>query len=193
MPMTKARLVLILLVALGLFGRAAGRLLVVNRPEHADVILVLAGETELRPERGVELLQAGYAPRLILDVSTQEMIFNLTLPELAQRWLNSVPQSQQMSVCPISGLSTRDETHEADQCMRRVHAHNVLLVTSDFHTRRASSIFEHQLPQYHFSVTAAYNPPKFGTRWWENREWAKTTFYEWVRLFWWEAVDRWRS
>src|SRR5215472_11615665 len=118
--MTKARLILILLVAVALFGLAAGRFLVVNRPEHADVILVLAGETELRPQRGVELLQAGYAPRLILDVSTQEMIFNLTLPELAQRWLNSVPQSQQMSVCPISGLSTRDETHEADQCIRRV-------------------------------------------------------------------------
>jgi uncharacterized SAM-binding protein YcdF (DUF218 family) len=191
--MTKVRLILILLVAVAFFVFAAGRLLVVNHPEHADVILVLAGETQVRPQRGVELLQAGYAPRLILDVSRREMVFNSTLPDLAQRWLNSLPESQQMSVCAISGLSTREETHEADQCIRRFNAHNVLLVTSDFHTRRASSIFEHELPRYHFSVTAAYNPPTFGTAWWRNREWAKTTFYEWVRLFWWEAVDRWRS
>jgi hypothetical protein len=191
--MTKVRLILILLVAGALFVFAAGRLLVVGHPEHADVVLVLAGETEVRPHRGVQLLQAGYAPRLILDVSRREMVFNSTLPELAQRWLNSLPQSQQMSVCPISGFSTRQEAREADQCIRRLNAHNVLLVTSDFHTRRASSIFEHELPQYHFSVTAAYNPSKFGTRWWKNREWAKTTFYECVRLFWWEAVDRWRS
>lgn len=191
--MTKLRLILILFAAAAFFVLAAGRLLVVNHPEHADVILVLAGETESRPQRGVELLQAGYAPRLILDVSTREMIFNLKLPDLAQRWVGSLDQSQQISVCPIAGLSTRDETHEANQCIRRVNAHNVLLVTSDFHTRRASSIFEHELPQYHFTVTAAYNPPTFGTAWWRNREWAKTTFYEWVRLFWWEAVDRWRT
>jgi len=191
--MTKVRLILISLVAVLFFVFAAGHLLVVNHPEHADVILVLAGETEVRPRRGVELLQAGYAPRLILDVSRREMVFNSTLPELAQLWLNSLPESQQMSVCPISGLSTREETHEADQCIRRLNAHSVLLVTSDFHTRRAISIFEHELPQYHFSVTAASNPPTFGTAWWRNREWAKTTFYEWVRLFWWEAVDRWRS
>jgi hypothetical protein len=191
--MIKVRLILILLVAAAVFALTAGRLLVVDHPEHADVILVLAGETQLRPQRGVELLQAGYAPGLILDVSTREQVFNSTLPELAQRWVNSLPQGQQISVCPISGLSTREETHEAEQCIRRVNAHNVLLVTSDFHTRRASSIFEHELPKYHFSVTAAYNPTSFGIAWWQNREWAKTTFYEWVRLFWWETVDRWRS
>ncbi len=186
------RFLFILLLAIAAFALLAGRILTVNNPEHADAIVVLAGETQVRPQKGLELLHAGYAPRLILDVSTQERVFSSSLPELAQRWIDSLPDSQHMTVCPISGLSTKEEAHEAAQCLRRFNAHNVLLVTSDFHTRRAASIFEHEIPSDHFSVAAAYNQEVFGSAWWQHREWAKTTFYEWIRLAWWEGVDRWR-
>jgi DUF218 domain len=190
--MTKVRIVLILLVMAAIFFLLAGRFLLIDNPEHADAILVLAGETQVRPQKGVQLLQQGYAPRLILDVSNKERIFNFSLPELAQRWEQSLAQSQQMSVCPIEGLSTQEESHEAVQCLKRFNAHNVLLLTSDFHTRRACSIFQYEYPSLHFSVAAAYNPVEFGTAWWKHREWAKTTLYEWMRLLWWELVDRWR-
>jgi uncharacterized SAM-binding protein YcdF (DUF218 family) len=190
--MTKVRFILSFLAIAALFFLFAGRLLLVDSPQHADAIIVLAGETQVRPQKGVQLLQQGYASRLILNVSNQERIFNFSLPELAQRWEQSLSQNPQMSVCPIMGLSTRDEAHEAANCLQHFHAHNVLLVTSDFHTRRAFSIFQHELPGLHFSVAAAYNPVTFGTAWWKHREWAKTTLYEWVRLLWWEIVDRWR-
>jgi hypothetical protein len=189
--MTKVRLTLILLVAAVVFFFLAGRLLVVDRLEHADGILVLAGETDVRPQKGVQLLQQGYAPRLILNVD-DDRIFHLRLPELAQRWEESLPQHGQMSVCTITGLSTQDESRQAAQCLKPFNVHNVLIVTSDFHTRRALSIFQHELPGFHFSTAAANDPTKFGTAWWTHREWAKTTLYEWIRLVWWEAVDRWR-
>lgn len=190
--MTKVRFILLLLFFVAIFFLLAGRVLLVDSPEHADAILILAGETQVRPQKGLQLLQQGYAPRLILDVSNQERIFNFSLPEVAQRWEQSLPQSQQMSTCAIVGLSTKEESHEAAQCLKRFNAHNVLIVTSDFHTRRAISIFRHELPASHFSVSAAYNPVTFGTAWWKHREWAKTTLIEWTKLLWWEAVDRWR-
>ncbi len=190
--MSKVRLIVLLMLAAGVFFLFAGHLLVVDQGEHADMIVVLAGETQVRPQKGLELLRAGYAPRLVLNVSAQEQIFNSTLPQLAQGWINSLPQAPQVSVCAIMGLSTREESHEAAQCWERFRPHNVLIVTSDFHTRRAFSIFEHELPGYHFSMAAAYDPVTFGTAWWRHREWAKTAFYEWIRLLWWEAVDRWR-
>ena len=190
--MTKVRFILILLAIAAVFFLLAGRILLVDRPEHADAILVLNGETQVRPQKGLELLQQGYAPRLILNVSNRERIFNFSLPELAQRWEQSLPQSQQMSVCPIMGLSTQEESHETAQCLKRFNVHNVLIVTSDFHTRRAFSVFRHEFPGLYFSVAAAYNPVTFGTDWWKHREWAKTTLYEWTRLWWWELVDRWR-
>ncbi|HVO60436.1 MAG TPA: YdcF family protein [Terriglobales bacterium] len=189
--MTKVRLILIVLAVAVVFFFLAGRLLLVDRPEHADAILVLAGETEVRPQKGLQLLQQGYAPSLIMDVEDKR-IFHLSLPELAQRWEESLPQNAQMSVCTIAGLSTQEESQQAAQCLKRFNVHNVLVVTSDFHSRRALSIFQHELPGFHFSVAAAYNPTTFGTAWWTHREWAKTALYEWIRLLWWEAIDRWR-
>jgi len=69
----------------------------------------------------------------------------------------------------------------------------VLLVTSDFHTRRALSVFRHEIPGYEYSVAAARDDAQFGDKWWTHRQWAKTFVNEWLRLIWWSAVDRWRN
>jgi hypothetical protein len=98
-----------------------------------------------------------------------------------------------LSVCPLDGRSTQAETSDVENCLRPIKAHRVLIVTSDYHTRRALTVFTHRLPQYQFSIAAARNPAKFGDAWWTNREWAKSTFDEWTKLVWWEAVDRWRK
>jgi uncharacterized SAM-binding protein YcdF (DUF218 family) len=77
--------------------------------------------------------------------------------------------------------------------LQSVSAHRVLIVTSDFHTRRAGMIFRHGLPQYEIHTVAARNEFQFGDKWWTNREWAKTTFDEYLKMTWWELVDRWRK
>jgi hypothetical protein len=179
-----------LLVAL---GANAGRWLVIDQPERADAILVLAGETYVRPVHAIELLHQGYAPRIVMDVPAAERIYQWTTPDLAERWVQGLAEAGVISICPISGLSTRDESHEAAQCLTRTGpVHKVLIVTSDFHTRRARSIFQHEIPGVQFSMAAAYNSSVFGVYWWKQREWAKTNLYEWMRLAWWELVDRWR-
>ncbi len=71
-------------------------------------------------------------------------------------------------------------------------AHKVLLVTTSFHTRRALSIFRKQLPAYEFSIAAVNDPRQFGVNWWSNRQWAKVNLEEWMRMTWWQLVDRWK-
>lgn len=188
-----------LMLSLGLLGLFAalvagtGRFLVVDEPEKSDAILVLAGETYNRPMLALDLLERGYAPRIVMDVPAAERIYQWTAPELAQRWAQGLPQANSISICPIHGLSTRDESHEAENCMARAGGvHKVLIVTSDFHTRRARSVFQHEIPSLDFNIAAAHNPAEFGVLWWRQREWAKTNLYEWMRLMWWELVDRWR-
>jgi hypothetical protein len=188
-----------LMLSLGLLGLFAavvagtGRFLVVDEPEKSDAILVLAGETYNRPMLALDLLERGYAPRIVMDVPAAERIYQWTAPELAQRWVQGLPQANSISICPIHGLSTRDESHEAQNCIARAGGvHKVLIVTSDFHTRRARSVFQHEIPGLEFNMAAAHNPAEFGVLWWRQREWAKTNLYEWMRLIWWELVDRWR-
>ncbi len=170
----------------------AGKFLVVDAPQPSDVILVLAGETDYRPARALELLNQGYGRRIVIDVPAASTIYEFTQLDLAAKYIHDLPQGAAMSVCPIDGLSTRDESHDAEKCLARESGTRILIVTSDFHTRRALSIFRHEIRGKSFSVAAAHDEAEFGTRWWSHREWAKTCLYEWMRLSWWNVIDRWR-
>jgi uncharacterized SAM-binding protein YcdF (DUF218 family) len=183
---------LVLAVLLLLALASSGRLLVVDRPRQSDLILVLAGETDKRPARGLQLLDQGYAPRLVLDVPASARIYQWTQPELAAKYVEGLPQEKAISVCPIYGSSTKEEAQEASRCLNGIGRSRVLLVTSDYHTRRALSIFSREAPQYDYSIAAAFDPREFGRPWWKHRQWAKVNFDEWLRLVWWELVDRWR-
>jgi uncharacterized SAM-binding protein YcdF (DUF218 family) len=178
---------ILFILAAGL--RHSGRFLVVDEPRRADVILVLAGDTEVRPARAVELAAHGYAPKIILDVPEWATIYGQTEAELALDWGKA--QAIPVSVCVTHGLSTKAEAFDVRPCLDAAGARSVLIVTSDFHTRRALSILQWEIPGRAFSVAAAYGPREFGVDWWQHREWTKTNFYEWMRLLWWELVDRW--
>ncbi len=188
----RIRVALVLLLALAALASQAGRFLVVDAAQPSDAIVVLAGETSIRPKRAVDLLQQGMAPRLFLDVETRDVIYDQPLTEVAERFARSFPERDRIAVCPISSLSTFAETDDVSRCLQPLGVHRVLIVTSASHTGRALRIFRHRLPQYQFSAAAAQDPTHFGISWWTNREWAKTTFDEWLKLLWFEMVDRWR-
>jgi hypothetical protein len=174
------------------FAARAGAFLLVDEPHRSDVILVLAGETDRRPERALELLAQGYGRRIVLDVPTNAKLYEFTQIQLAQKYVQDLPQGALVSICPIDGLSTKDESEDAEKCIAREGGKSVLIVTSDFHTRRALSIFRREVPEYDYSVAAAREGTQFGARWWTHRQWAKTFVDEWLRLIWWKVVDQWR-
>ena len=182
----------LLVLGLLVFAANAGKMLVVNDPERSDVIVVLAGETELRPALGLELLRQGYGRRLLIDVPGATKIYGLSQVELAEKYVQSLPEGASIAICPIAGLSTKDESHDVAHCLVREGGVRILLVTSAFHTRRALSIFRHELQDKTFSVASVRDEREFGTHWWRHREWAKTCLEEWLKSVWWNAVDRWR-
>lgn len=185
-----------LLILTGLLALAmvagSGWFLVVDQPGRADVIVVLAGETDRRPLRALELLRQGYAPRMVLNVPAESKIYQWSQPDLAANYVRGLPEAASITICPIYGLSTKDEVKDVMRCLEGANARNVLLVTSEYHTRRALSIFSREGPGHNYSVAAAFDPREFGVAWWRHREWAKMNFNEWMRLAWWELVDRWR-
>lgn len=188
----RVRITLIFLLMLVLGISASGKFLVIDEPRKADVILVLAGETDLRPARALELYHQGYGGRIILDVPDSERVYGWTKMELAQKYIESLPDAKVIMLCAIHGLSTADEAKDVAACLPATGAPNVLLVTSDFHTRRAISIFQKRFPERNFAVAAVNDPTQFGVAWWRHRQWAKSALDEWLRLIWWEGIDRWR-
>jgi hypothetical protein len=185
-------IILGLLTGVTVFAASAARLLLVDAPQPSDVILVLAGETDRRPARALQLLDEGYGRRVVIDVPAITPVFGFTQVELAQKYIENIHRSAVVGICPIAGLSTREESHDAEKCLAGEAGTRILIVTSDFHTRRALSIFRREIPGKSFSVAAARDDIQFGARWWTNRQWAKTCVDEWLRVVWWNGVERWR-
>lgn len=173
-------------------GARAGYYLVLDSPRPSDVILVLAGETNERPKLALQMLAQGYGRQVVLDVPTNSTIYEFTQIQLAQKYVQDLPQGGRITICPIDGLSTKAESDDVERCLKHEQARSVLIVTSDYHTRRALSVFRKMLPQHEYSTAGAHDDQQFGPRWWTHRQWAKTFVDEWLRLFWWKVVDQWR-
>jgi uncharacterized SAM-binding protein YcdF (DUF218 family) len=187
------RITLIVAIAAALFFAAnCGRFLVVNDLQKADNIVVLAGETHQRPARGMQLLAQNYAGKMLLNVPVGEVIYNRNQIDLAADYIQASPYGRSIQICPVYGLSTKTEAQDVGRCLQNSGVRRLLLVTSDYHSRRARSIFQHELKGYEVFVTPTSDPQQFGTAWWQHRQWAKTSFDEWLRLLWWELIDQWR-
>lgn len=137
---------ILLLVGVVFFAVEAGQILVINAPQRSDLIVVLAGETDRRPALALDLLHQGYATRILLDVPASARIYDATLTQIAADYARKLPVASQIALCPIAGLSTRDESHDVATCLNDEHgATRILLVTSDYHSGRALSIFRHEI------------------------------------------------
>jgi uncharacterized SAM-binding protein YcdF (DUF218 family) len=191
--MRKLLLLAIVAAVIGFFF-SAGHILVVQDLHKADAIVVLQGEADRRPALALELVKQGYAPRVLLDASAVSGLYRWTYAEIAEQYVHTLPPeiAGVVSVCGMSALSTREEAIEVRPCLDGVNARSVLVVTSQYHTRRALSIFRHAYPGRQIGIAGASEPDQFGVRWWQHRQWAKTALAEWTRLIWWECMDRWR-
>lgn len=191
--MRKLALLVFVVAVIG-FALNAGRILVVRDLRKADAILVLQGEADRRPALALQLMQLGYAPRVLLDASDVSGLYRWTNAEIAQQYVHTLPPNiaASVSVCAMSALSTVEEAVQARRCLDAVRARSVLVVTSEYHTRRAFSVFRHLYPRHQIGIAGAVESDQFGVRWWRHRQWSKVTLDEWTRLIWWEFVDRWR-
>jgi uncharacterized SAM-binding protein YcdF (DUF218 family) len=193
---TSIAIVILLLIGV-LCAVRSGSYLVVNQPERSDVIVVLAGDHDDHRYWGaLALLRAGYGQKMVMDASS-DLTYGQTSAERAAAFVRQSAGSNQsqISVCTITNDSTVQEASNIRDCLAQLHPapKSALLVTSDFHTRRAFSIVRSRLPQYRWSVAAVNDPTIFGQPWWRNREWAKTALYEWQKLVWWQCFESWRK
>jgi uncharacterized SAM-binding protein YcdF (DUF218 family) len=200
-PLSMKRLIVVAFAIIALLALIwflePGSQLIINHPEKSDAIVVLAGsETDSRYWRGLELLRAGYGNHLFLDV-VSGVSYGHPLVDLARDFVarTAGTNAAQVSVCPVEGDSTKDEAPQASACLQQLQPkpHSVIVVTDDYHTRRALSIFRNRLRQYRWTAAAAKNDFLFGHPWWKEREWAKTYVTESEKLLWWELFDRWRK
>ena len=187
-------ILIVLLVRLALVPLfRAGSFLVINAPQRSDVLVVLAGGAgSSRFAQALRLQKKGYAPLVLVDADVTRNYYGKSEGDLVLEYLHRTTNPTAIELCLTMADSTYSEAVDVEKCMQRVKAVSGIIVTSDFHTRRALSIFRKRLPQYEWSVAASSAPANAAEQYWKHRWWAKSVIDEWEKYLWWEVVDRWR-
>jgi uncharacterized SAM-binding protein YcdF (DUF218 family) len=161
--------------------RIAGNFWVVDDPpEHADAIVVLSDDNYYaeRAARAAELFKAGWAPRVV--ASGRSLRPYASMAELMQHDLvdRGVPESAVVRF-PNRAENTREEAAAVSEFLASHSWKRVLVVTSNYHTRRARYIYERLLPAgTSLQVSAAHDSEFDPSGWWRTRLGVKLFFYE---------------
>ena len=151
-------MVSLILLALAAFLFPQKLLTLDSGPVKADVLVVLGGGLNERPERAAELFKEGVALKVLVS-GTGDCEAN------AQCLVrNGVPKGA--ITLEDNSVSTLENAEFSVPMLRRMGARRVIIVTSWYHSRRALACFRHFGPEIIFYSRPTY----FG---YQRRDWGK--------------------
>ena len=161
--------------------RFAGEFWIVDdAPEASDVIIVLSGDNydAVRAARAAALFRAGLAPHVV--ATGRALRSYATTTELMKRDLvdHGVPAA---AIIPLTHHAddTREEAVAVSEFVASHGWKKILLVTSNYHTRRAEYIYERTLPSgTQLRVISAPDTEYDPQSWWRTREGVKLFLHE---------------
>jgi len=163
------------------FWTALGSALVEDDgPKKSQAVVVLGGDDYgTRILKGAQLAQAGYAPYVLVSGPTSLLGHESdTTIEYARR--KGFPDSL-FRPLPNNTDSTRSEAQFIGAWLRDQGIHKILLVTSNFHTRRAAGLMRRENPGLEVDVVPAPDPNFTPDTWWKTRSGEKTFLIEWLK------------
>ena len=189
-------------IILLVFVLLSGRLLVKegNLPAQADGAIVLQGSIpgeNVRVRGAIELLQEGKVSQVMLSLPREsywgEPIAPVALRYIERKYGKEFSSHIVFCETPPEVNSTRQEAEAISPCVRDQHWKNVVVVTSNYHTRRADMIWRN-VTKFRNLGTQVYThgvaDPEFQQAWWRSRLSAKTWFMEFTKLMWAETAGR---
>jgi len=151
---------------------------------HADAILLLGDDNFYadRATRAAELIRQGAAPVVI--ASGRRLRPSAGMVELEQHDLveRGVPKEKMLLFAHDADNTEEEAGALAKFCAER-HMRSVIIVTSNYHTRRARYIFEKTFPSsISISIASARDGDFDPEHWWEKRKSEKLFVREWVGM-----------
>lgn len=161
--------------------RIAGRVLVLDDSPRASDAIVMLGDDNYngdRATRAAELLKAGWAPRVV--ASGRYLRPYISVADLEEHDLtNRGAPASAIVRFPNRAQNTREECTALSQLLAERGWKHVLLVTSNYHTRRAGYICSRLLPPgTELRVVAAPDSQFNPDDWWQSRQGEKIFFHE---------------
>lgn len=160
-------------------------------PSQVDGAVVLQGSVpgeRARVEGAVRLLEQGTTDQVLLSVPKEsywgQAVAPIALADIQKRYGSGV--ARHIRFCEMDSVdSTEEEARALVGCIRERQWRSVAVVTSDYHTRRAGIIWRRVIGKgssFRVFLHAVPDPEFRAARWWQERRWAKTWFFESLKL-----------
>ena len=162
-------------------GALGAYLIRADQPAQADFAVVLAGDAHgHRVIAGAELVRQGFVRKAL--VSGPCCFYGAQESDLAVIFAvkKGYPEDYFIKV-PHRATSTWQEAQVMIAELRGMGAHSFLLVTSDYHTRRAGRYFSKLAGGLAMRVIAAPDEHFRWNSWWRDREAQKVVYLEWSK------------
>lgn len=159
-----------IIILISIIGANLGKFLVQSdKLEKADAIVVFSGDNGPRTERAVELLKEGYADYLIL--SGGKVYDDVTMAELMKNHAIKLGVDESKILIDDEAATTNENAEFTADIIEENNFKSVIVVTSDYHTRRSKLAMEKALEdtlidgeKVSVSVTPS-KEEKFTTKW----------------------------
>lgn len=131
--------------------------------------------------KAAQMAEAGYVPCVIVDGPTNLIGHDsdMTIEYARKRGFPAL--LFHALLLPPRLNSTRSETKYVGNYLKAHGTKKILLVTSNFHTRRAARLMRKQNPGLQVIVIAAPDPSFSPNSWWKSRDGQKTFLLEWLK------------
>lgn len=150
-------------------------------PCHADLAVVLGGDWYGdRVLVAADLARQGYVPKVL--VSGPSGFYGKYESDLAIPFATAhgYPAAL-LEAVPNEAHSTQEEAQLFGTELHRRGVKRFMLVTSDFHTRRAQRTFSRAIRDIPFCTVAAKYEEFTPDGWWKTRQGRKTFLFEWMK------------
>jgi uncharacterized SAM-binding protein YcdF (DUF218 family) len=153
-----------------------------DQPAAADYAVVLAGDTKggHRILTAAELVRQGLVRKAIVDGPVGGYDVHESDPAVDFAVRKGYPADYFLKL-PMDATSTEQEAVIVVAELRQLGARSFLLVTSDYHTRRASRYFRKLADGLDMKVIAAPDEYFHWDAWWRTREGQKIVYLEWSK------------
>jgi len=145
-------------------------LLVDETPRFSDVIIVLSGDTG-RAEYGIELYKSGYAKNILFAGGAAQ--------SMKRQAMSAGIEEDRILLDRKSG-TTYENARNCAAIMQAREVKSAIVVTSGYHTKRASIIFAQFFARSDLTICAVPTPGD----WWKDGNMAKAVILEYLKLAW---------
>lgn len=161
-----------------------GQFLIVREElKPADVIIVLAGEREQRVGYGVWLYQQGYAPKIIM--AGGPVVWRVTAAQIMKEQAVFLGVPAQDILVEERSTTTKENAEFTKDLMVAEGFGSAILVTSPYHSRRASRIFHRVFGQEMEIISVPVpNSRSSVDDWWTRDRNTRQVVSEYLKMIW---------